>query len=115
MSLQDALGLLKGGKGAATNFFKQKTTGALIAAFTPSVKNSLDKLDATKLYGDLATTYNKIPLTGNKINPDLTGFVVAKAVDALFDQVAKEENNIRENPLARTTDVLKKVFAGVAK
>jgi hypothetical protein len=115
MTLQDALGLLKGGKGAATNFFKQKTTAALITAFTPSVKSSLDKLDATRLYGDLATSYNKIPLTNNKINPDLTGFVVGKAVDALFDQVAKEENNIRENPLARTSDLLKKVFSGISK
>lgn len=115
MTLQDAIGIVKGGKGAATNYFKQKTTATLIAAFAPSVKGSLDKLNATKLYGDIANTYNKIPLTNNKINPDLTGFVVGKAVDALFDQVAKEENNIRENPLARTTEILKKVFGTVIK
>jgi hypothetical protein len=115
MTLQDAIGIVKGGKGAATNYFKQKTTASLIAAFAPSVKGSLDKLNATKLYGDIANTYNKIPLTNNKINPDLTGFVVGKAVDALFDQVAKEENNIRENPIARTTDILKRVFGSVIK
>jgi hypothetical protein len=49
------------------------------------------------------------------VNPDLTSFVVGKAVDALFDQVAKEEANIRTNPVARTTDILKKVFGSVVK
>jgi hypothetical protein len=115
MTLVDALNIVKGGKGAATNYFKQKTSASLIAAFAPSVKTSLDNLNATKLYGDIATTYNKIPLTNNKINPDLTGYVVNKAVDALFDQVEKEENNIRANPIARTTDILKKVFGTIIK
>jgi hypothetical protein len=115
MSLQDALGIVKGGKNSATNFFKEKTSAALIEAFAPSVKSSLEKVSATKYYGDLATTYNSIPLVQNKINPDLTNFVVGKSVDALFDQIAKEEVNIRENPLARTSDILKKVFGSVIK
>ena len=57
-------------------------------------------------------TYNKFPTTFKKVNPDLTSFVVQKAVDALFDQVAKEEANIRANPVARGSDILKKVFGG---
>ncbi|HEU4609880.1 MAG TPA: DUF4197 family protein, partial [Chitinophagaceae bacterium] len=64
----------------------------------------------TKYYSDVVTTYNNFPTTFKKINPDLPSYVSQKAVDALFDQVAKEEANIRENPLARTTDLLKKVF-----
>jgi hypothetical protein len=60
-------------------------------------------------------TYNKLPTTFNKVNPDLTSYVVGKAVDALFDQVAKEEANIRANPTARATDILKKVFGSVVK
>src|SRR5436853_1420963 len=90
MTLTDALNIVRGNKDAATQYFKQKTTEKLIAAFKPSVQSSLDKVNATKYYGDIVSTYNKLPTTFNKVNPDLTSFVVARAVDALFDQVAKE-------------------------
>ncbi len=110
MTLTDALNIIKGDKDEATKYFKNKTKEKLITAFTPSVKNSLDKVDATKHYSDIITSYNNLPTTFKKINPDLTSYVVGKAVDALFDQVAKEEANIRANPLARTSDILKKVF-----
>ena len=112
MTLKDALNIVKGPKDAATNYFKEKTKQKLIEAFLPSVKSSLDRVDATKYYGDIITTYNKLPTTFNKVNPDLPSYVVGKTVDALFDQVAKEEANIRANPLARTSDILKKVFGG---
>jgi hypothetical protein len=113
MTITDALNILKGNKDAATQYFRQKTTGKLVAAFTPSVQTSLEKVDATKYYGDIVSTYNNFPTTFKKINPDLTSYVVGKAVEALFDQVAKEEANIRANPVARTTDLLKKVFGGI--
>ena len=112
MTLTDALNIVKGNKDAATQYFKQKTSAKLIEAFTPSVKSSLDKVEATKYYGDIVNSYNKLPTTFNKVNPDLPSYVVSKAVDALFDQVAKEEANIRANPAARATDILKKVFGG---
>ncbi len=112
MTWKDALNIIKGKNDAATEYFKEKTKEKLIAAFTPSVKSSLDKTEATKHYTDIVTTYNKLPTTFKKANPDLTSYVVGKSVDALFDQVAKEEANIRANPAARTTDILKKVFGG---
>ncbi|MBK5270612.1 MAG: DUF4197 domain-containing protein, partial [Bacteroidia bacterium] len=112
MTLPDALNIIRGPKDAATTYFKEKTKQKLVVAFTPSIQSSLEKTDATKYYSDIVTTYNKLPTTFKKINPDLTGYVVGKAVDALFDQVAKEEANIRANPVARTTDILKKVFGG---
>jgi len=112
MTLTDALNIIKGDKDEATKYFKDKTKQKLITAFTPSVQTSLDKVDATKHYSDIITSYNKLPTTFKKINPDLTSYVVDKAVDALFDQVAKEEANIRANPLARGSDILKKVFGG---
>jgi len=112
MTLTDALGIVKGNKDAATRYFEQKTSQKLIEAFTPSVKASLDKTNATKYYSDIATTYNRMPLVADKVDPDLTSYVVGKAVEALFTEVAKEEANIRANPLARTTDILKKVFGG---
>ena len=112
MTLTDALNIIKGDKDEATKYFKDKTKQKLIEAFTPSVKSSLDKTEATKYYADIIKTYNKLPTTLKKADPDLTSYVVGKAVDALFDQVAKEEANIRANPLARTSDILKKVFGG---
>ncbi|MEJ8817787.1 DUF4197 domain-containing protein [Lacibacter sp. H407] len=110
MSISDAINIIRGPKDGATNFFREKTSAALIAAFSPSVKASLDKVEATKYYGDLVNGYNRLPTTRNKLNPDLTAYVVGKTVDALFDQIAKEELEIRENPVKRTTEILKKVF-----
>ncbi len=110
MTLKDAVNIIKGDKDEATKYFKDKTKQKLITAFTPSVKSSLDKTEATKYYADIIKTYNKLPTTFKKADPDLTAYVVGKAVDALFDLVAKEEANIRANPLARTSDILKKVF-----
>ena len=115
MTITDALNILKGPKDAATQYFKQKTSQKLITAFTPSVKGSLDKTDATKYYGDIVNTYNNFPTTFKKSNPDLTSYVVGKAVDALFDQIAKEEANIRANPLGQASDLLKKVFGSIIK
>jgi hypothetical protein len=115
MTLVDAINIVKGSNDAATNYFRQKTTDKLIAAFMPSVKSSLDKVSATKYYADVVNTYNNFPTTFTKINPDLPSYVVGKAVEALFDQVAKEEANIRANPAARVTDILKKVFGSVVK
>jgi hypothetical protein len=112
MTLTDALGIVRGNKRSATDYFQQKTTQKLIAAFTPSVKASLDKTNATKYYSDLVTGYNRLPIATEKVNPDLTSYVVGKAVEALFEEVAKEEANIRSNPLARTSEILKKVFGG---
>lgn len=112
MTLADAIGLVRNGDTSATHFFREKTTDKLIAAFRPVIQSSLDKVSATKYYGDLITKYNNFPTTFNKLNPDLTGYVTSRATDALFSLVAKEEVNIRTNIAARTTDLLKKVFGG---
>ena len=110
ITITDAINIIRGSKDAATQYFRQKTTDRLITAFSPIIKNSLDKLSATKYYSEVVNTYNNFPTTLNKLNPDLPSYVVGKAVDALFDQIALEEANIRANPIARTTEILKKVF-----
>jgi hypothetical protein len=112
MTIQDAIGLVRNGDTSATHFFRNKTTAQLVAAFTPVIRSSLDKVNATKYYGDMVDKYNSIPFV-KKINPDLTGYVTMKATNALFDLVAQEERNIRNNFAARTTDLLKKVFGGM--
>ncbi len=109
MSFQDALGILKGGEFAATNYLKEKTTAALTAAFRPVIENSLEKVNATKNWNTVFTTYNKF--SSDKVNTDLPAYVTEKALAGIFYQVGQEEQKIRKDPLARTSDILKKVFA----
>lgn len=110
MSFQDALGILKGSDTAATGYLRGKTTNDLSAAFRPVIEKSMQKVDATKYWNTLITTYNKIPLT-KKVNPDLSAYVTDKALSGIFYQVALEEKSIRKDPVARTSEILKKVFA----
>jgi len=112
MDIGDAIGLVRNGDTSATHFFREKTTAQLVTAFTPVIRLSLEKVNATKFYGDMVNKYNSLPLV-KKLNPDLTGYVTNKAINALFDLVAKEEKNIRNNFAARTTELLKKVFGGL--
>ncbi len=109
MTISDAIGILRGEKDAATQYLKRTSTIALVNAFKPVITSSLEKTNATRLYGDIANTYNKIPLV-QKVNPDLSEYATNKAIDGLFLLVAQEETKIREDPLARTTDLLKRVF-----
>jgi hypothetical protein len=109
MSFQDALGILKGGDTAATGYLRNKTTAELSSAFRPVIEGSLQKVDATKYWNTLITNYNRFTL--QKINPDLAAYVTERALNGIFLEVALEEKNIRQDPLARTSEILKKVFA----
>jgi len=113
MTFQDALGILKGGDNAATSYLREKTYDQLKATFKPIVVESISKVEVTKYWNPLASAYNKTTLlTGNeKVNPDLEDYITGKAVDGMFILIAQEELNIRKNPAARVTDILKKVFA----
>lgn len=110
ISIQDGVSILKGGNGAATNFLKGRTTQELTNAFRPIIESSLAKVNATKYWSQVFTVYNRLPTTANKINPDLTGYVTERALSGLFVTVEQEENKIRQNPAARVTDLLRKVF-----
>ncbi len=66
-------------------------------------------MNATKYWNEIITRYNKIPMVEDK-NPDLAEYVTDRAIKGLFVMVAKEEKKIREEPIARTSDILKKVF-----
>ncbi|HET9433730.1 MAG TPA: DUF4197 domain-containing protein, partial [Chitinophagaceae bacterium] len=111
MTVTDALKLVSGGKNSITDFFREKTSAKLKAAFMPVIDKSLERTNATKYYGDAVARYNKVPLV-KKMNPDLSDHVAEKTLFALFDRIAVEEANIRSNPAARTSDLLKKVFGG---
>ncbi|MFT5619495.1 MAG: hypothetical protein ACI85I_002741 [Arenicella sp.] len=111
LTIQDAFNILKGdSKTAATDFLKRATSTQLKAAFLPKISASLDKVNATKSYTNLVNRYNKLPLV-QKVNPDLKDYATELAMDGLFKLVAKEEQNIRANPMARGSELLKKVFS----
>jgi nitrogen regulatory protein PII len=109
MTITDAMNILKGEKDAATQYLNRTTRQSLFDKFKPVIKNSLDKVGATKHWATLFNTYNKLPMV-SKVNPDLEEFVTNKAIDGLFVQIAKEEREIRDNPGARVSDLLKRVF-----
>ncbi len=109
MSIKDAINIVKGENDAATKYLNRTTSPRLNAKFQPIVKVSLDKVDATKQWEELVKTYNKIPFV-KKMNPNLPEYVTGKAIDGLFVMVAKEELKIRQDPMARTSEILKKVF-----
>jgi hypothetical protein len=114
MTFQDAMAILKGQPDAATQYLRKTTTAQLKEKFMPVIQNSLNKTEATKYYGDVIGTYNKIPFI-DKVNPDLNSYATDMAIQGLFTMIAKEELNIRQNPVARTTDLLKKVFGSIGK
>ena len=109
LTITDALNIVKGEQNAATEFLKRETTASLNGKFNPIIDNSLKQVNATKYWGDAMGAYNKIPFV-KKVNPDLSAYVTEKAIEGLFVMIAKEELNIRQNPAARATELLKKVF-----
>jgi hypothetical protein len=110
MTIQDALGILKGEDDAATQYLMRTTSQTLFRKFQPIIKRALDEVNATRYYADLVNTYNKVPLV-RKANPDLDEYATNKAIEGLFYLIAIEEGKIRKDPLARTSDILKKVFS----
>jgi hypothetical protein len=115
MSFSDAMGILKGGNGSATNYLRNTTTTALNNAFQPVIKSALDEVKVAQYWNPIITEINK-PMAKmllgikNDINPDLNKYVTERATYGLFTEVEKEENAIRSNPAKRTSEILKKVF-----
>lgn len=109
MTIKDGLNILNGSNDAATKYLKANTQAELIKKFRPVIEKSLSKVNATKYWETIITTYNKVPMV-TKMNPDLAGYTTQKAIDGLFLLVAKEELKIRQDPAARVTAILQKVF-----
>ena len=109
MSISDGLGILNGNDTAATNYLRKTSYSPLYDQFLPVVKEAIAKVNVNKYWNPLVTKYNKIPGV-KKQNPDLNDYVTKKAANGLFVLVADEETKIRKDPMARVTDLLKKVF-----
>jgi hypothetical protein len=113
MSVMDAVNILKGSDTAATGYLRITTIVQLTAAFRPVIESSLQKTGATQSWKTIFDTYNKLPTTFKKVNSDLPSYATSKALDGVFFYVALEEKNIRKNPAAQATGLLKKVFGGL--
>jgi len=114
MSVSDAAGILTGPNDAATQYLKKTTSTELTTKFKPVIQSALDKTDATKYWGDVFGTYNKIPFV-KKVNPDLTSYVTQKALDGLFYEVAQQEAQIRKDPVGTANDIISQVFGALKK
>jgi ribosomal protein S17E len=110
ITFDDAKNILLGEDNAATNYLTSKTQTALYNKFKPVIDNSFSKVGADKIWTNLITKYNNIPLTNN-VNPDLTDYVTNEALEGVYTMIAIEEKEIRNKVSSRTTDLLKKVFA----
>jgi hypothetical protein len=110
MSFTDAKNILMGGQNSATMYLQNSTSTALYAKFNPVIKNSFAKVGADRVWSNIITKYNSIPLV-KKVNPDLTDYTTNKAMDGVFKMIAVEELNIRTKLSSRTSDLLKRVFS----
>ena len=110
MTFTDAKNILQGNESSATTYLQTSTSTALYGKFNPVIKNSFAKVGADKIWTQIITKYNSIPLV-KKVNPDLTDYTTNKAMKGVFKMIAVEEKDIRTNFSARTSDLLKKVFA----
>lgn len=117
MSVQDGFAILNGGNGAATKYLKDNTRAKLTAAFSPKVKEAISKVKLTEYWDPVATKYNQAMKFsgGTQIETDLNKYVTERAIDGLFHMVEQEENKIRQDPAARVTDILVKVFGSLTK
>lgn len=110
MSFTDAKNILMGNESAATSYLQSATTIALYGKFNPVIKNSFTKVGADKIWENLINKYNTIPLV-SKVNPDLTDYVTNQALSGVFKMITVEEKKIRTDLNARSSNLLKQVFA----
>lgn len=108
MTINDAWNILKGSDTAATQYLRSQTSTSLTNAFKPIIEQSLQKVNATQHWNTIFSAYNKFAF--KKVNHDLAAYVTDKALYGIFYQVALEEQKIRKDPVAQTTQILKKVF-----
>jgi hypothetical protein len=109
MSFDDARKILNGGDTAATEYFRGKTTPQLTTAFRPMVEQSMNQVGVSRQYKDLVGRFDSIPFAKSQTF-DLDGYVVDKGLGGLFTVLGEQEKQIRTNPTARATDLLKEVF-----
>ena len=110
LSIRDAFAILRGGDHAATDYLHDRTADELRGRFRPIIADKMREVDLYEGYNRLADAYNALPF-GQKPAVDLDVYLTDEALDGLFTTLAREERRIREDPLARTSELLRKVFS----
>lgn len=110
ITFADAKTILLGPDNAATNYLEKRTNQALYSKFNPVIKNSFSKVGADQIWTNIINRYNSVPFV-TKVNPDLTDYVTAQALSGVYKMISLEEKDIRNNITARTTPLLRQVFA----
>lgn len=115
MTIADGFTILKGPDNAATNYLRDKTSGELKSAFQPKVQAAIEKVELTKYWEPIINKYNAaMKITGGEqLNPDLEDYITDRAMVALFALIEDEEKHIRQDPVARTTELLQRVFGAI--
>jgi len=113
MTIADAFGILNGGETAATDYFRRKTSSALTARFQPIVESKMEEVGAYNVYNDFVAKYNQLPID-KPAAVDIDEYVTTRTVNGIFTVLEGEEKRIREDPAARTTALLKRVFGNSA-
>ncbi|MEI8202035.1 MAG: DUF4197 domain-containing protein [Bacteroidota bacterium] len=113
MNINDGMTILKGKDDEATQYLKKNTSVELKSKFKPVVQSATQKVELLKYWKPIMDKYNSVSKVfgAKKVNPDLDAYVTDKAIEGLFKLVAEEETKIRKDPMARVSDILKKVFA----
>ncbi len=109
ITISDAMAILNGSDSAATLYLKEKTYQKLYEAYYPEIQKTMQSVGLQESWNTVMTTYNTLTL-GDTVNTDITDYTTRKALDGLFYKISLEEKAIREDPLKRVTDLLKKVF-----
>lgn len=110
ITINDAFNILRGGNDAATRYLYDRTNVQLNGAFTPVVRNAMQRVEVGRFWNDVASAYNRIPGV-TRVEPNLEQYITGKTIDGLFRLLADEELKIRRDPLARITPLLRRVFA----
>jgi len=108
MTIKDAMGILEGGDTAATEYFQRTMTADLTKKLEPVISEATDSVNVTKYYKEMTQAASLMGIESG--TTDLDGYVTEKTLDGLFYVMGQEEKDIRENPLARTSAILQKVF-----
>jgi len=107
--VDDVRAIYTGPDDAATQYFRGKMAAPLAVEMAPVIDTSLNEVGAVRTYDAIMEQYNALPFVP-PVDSDLTGYVVDKGMDGIFYYLAQQEAAIRNDPVARTTDILKQVF-----
>jgi len=113
MTIEDAQKILTGPDNAATEYFRSHTSDRMAGVFKPIISEKLDSTGSTRYYNELSKQAGDIPFVGSQLTTDLNQYVTDQALDGFFTILAQEEKKIRQDPVARSTELLKKVFSNI--